>query len=346
MKYDFLGNTDLKVSKICLGTMTFGEQNTEAEGHEQLDHAVSSGINFIDTAEMYPVVSRAETYGDTERIIGTWLKKRNKRDDVILATKIAGPAPHITWMRNPMGFDRAQMKEALEGSLKRLQTDYVDLYQVHWPERRTNFFGQRGYKHQANEKWEDNFEEILETAQELIKEGKIRHFGVSNETPWGMHRYFQLAESKALPRVVSVQNPYSLLNRSYETGMAEISIRGKAGLLAYSPLGFGLLSGKYHRGEDNEKSRINLFKVFARYNSENSYKATEQYMKIAQDAGITPTQLALAFVNSRDFVTANIIGATSMEQLKENISSIDVDLSKDTLKAIEAVHAGIPDPAP
>ncbi|MEM6805401.1 MAG: aldo/keto reductase, partial [Bacteroidota bacterium] len=249
MKYDFLGNTDLKVSKICLGTMTFGEQNTEAEGHEQLDHAVASGINFIDTAEMYPVVSRAETYGDTERIIGTWLKKRNKRDDVILATKIAGPAPHITWMRNPMGFDRAQIKEALEGSLKRLQTDYVDLYQVHWPERRTNFFGQRGYKHQSNEAWQDNFEEILESVQELIKEGKIRHFGVSNETPWGMHRYLQLADSKALPRVVSVQNPYSLLNRSYETGMAEISIRGKAGLLAYSPLGFGLLSGKYHRGE-------------------------------------------------------------------------------------------------
>ncbi|MDW3651535.1 MAG: NADP(H)-dependent aldo-keto reductase [Bacteroidia bacterium] len=346
MKYTQLGKTDEKVSLICLGTMTFGEQNTEAEGHEQLDYAVSQGINFIDTAEMYPIATRKETQGDTERIIGTWLKKRNKRDDLILATKITGPAPHITWLRDPMKFDASQIREALEGSLKRLQTDYVDLYQLHWPERRTNFFGQRGYKHNPKSVWEENFEEILETVQDLMKEGKIRHLGLSNETPWGFQKFLQLSERKNLPRVVSVQNPYSLLNRLYEVGMAEISIREDAGLLAYSPLAFGLLSGKYHRGEDNEKSRINLFKVFARYNSTNCHKATEEYMKIAEQEGISPTQLALAFVNSRDFMTSNIIGATSMEQLKENISSVDIELSTDALKAIEAVQANIPDPAP
>ena len=248
MIYDKLGNTDLEVSKICLGTMTFGEQNTEAEGHQQMDYAISQGVNFFDTAELYSVPGRAETQGSTERIIGTWFKSRKNRSKVILATKVTGPSDGLKYIRNPLQFTPAQIRIAIEGSLTRLQTDYVDLYQLHWPERKANFFGKRGFVYDENDPWVDNFLDILSTMQELMDEGKIRHFGISNETPWGMMRYLQLAEQHKLPKCVSIQNPYSLLNRTFETGLAEIAIREQAGLLAYSPMAFGLLSGKYHTG--------------------------------------------------------------------------------------------------
>lgn len=346
MKYTTLANTDLKVSKICLGTMTFGEQNTESEGHEQLDYAISQGVNFIDTAEMYPVPGREETQGSTERIIGTWIQKRQNRDSFVLATKIAGPSPRFSYMRNPMRFDREQIHQALGESMERLQTDYIDIYQLHWPERRTNFFGMRGYRHSESDPWEENFEEILEVMQELIKEGKIRYLGISNETPWGFSRFLHLAEAKGLPRVVSVQNPYSLLNRSYEIGMAEMSIREKVGLLAYSPMAFGMLSGKYHGSNPPKNGRLSRFDVMSRYSSENSRNATQAYIDIAKEIGISTAQLALAYVNMRPFLTSNIIGATNMDQLKENISSIDVELSKETLQAIDEVQNRIPNPAP
>lgn len=346
MKYAALGNTDLQVSKICLGTMTFGEQNTEKEAHEQLDYSISQGVNFIDTAEMYPVPGRAETQGSTEQIIGSWIKKRKNRDSFVLATKIAGPAPRFNYIRDPLGFKREQIHQALEQSLRRLQTDYIDLYQLHWPERRTNFFGQRAYKHSASDPWENNFEEVLGILQDLIKEGKIRHIGISNETPWGFSRFLHLAESKGLPRVVSVQNPYSLLNRSYEMGMAEMSIRENAGLLAYSPMAFGMLSGKYHSENPPKDGRLTVYPNMSRYTSENSRKATGEYMAIAQEAGISIAQLSLAFINHQVFLSSTIIGATKMEQLKENIESVDINLSKETLKAIEEVQNRIPNPAP
>lgn len=346
MELKTLGNTDLKVSKICLGTMTFGEQNTEAEGHEQLNYALEHGINFIDTAEMYAVPSRAETCGSTERIIGTWLKDRKDRSEIILATKIVGPSPGIDYIRDPLDFKPASIRTALEGSLKRLQTDYVDLYQLHWPERNTNFFSKRGYKHDANEKWKDNFLEILETMQELVKSGKIRHFGVSNETPWGVMRFLNEAEKHNLPRCVSIQNPYGLLNRTFEVGLSEIAMREQVSLLAYSPMGFGLLSGKFHKKTDTPKDRINKYKKFARYNSQQCWDATTKYIEIAEKHGMTPAQMSLAFVNDRPFMGSNIIGATSMTQLKENISSANIKLSKEVLAEIEAVQAATPNPAP
>ncbi len=346
MKYTTLGDTNLKVSKICLGTMTWGQQNTEAEGHEQMDYALDQGINFWDTAEMYSIPSRKETYGSTEHIIGNWFKKTGKRDQVILATKIVGPFPGITWIRNPLDFKKASIYTAIENSLNRLQTDYVDVYQLHWPERRTNFFGRKEYKHSPSDPWEDNFLEILEAMQNLIQQGKIRHFGISNETPWGLIHFLKLAEKHNLPRVASVQNPYNLLNRTYEIGLAEISIREKAGLLAYSPMGFGMLSGKYHKGLDKPENRINQFNGYNRYSGELSKRATAKYLEIAENHGLSLAQLSLAFVTSRPFVTSNIIGATSMEQLKENIGSINVEISKDLIKEIETVHKEIPNPAP
>lgn len=346
MEYTTLGQTDLKVSKICLGTMTFGEQNTEAEGHEQLDYALSQGINFIDTAELYSVPGRAETQGSTERIIGTWINSRKNRDQYVLATKIVGPAANLTYIRNPLKFNRSQIQTALEGSLRRLQTDYVDLYQLHWPERKTNFFGKRSYIHDPNDPWEDNFLEILEVMQDLIQQGKIRHFGVSNETPWGLMRFLQLAEKHDLPRCVSIQNPYSLLNRTFEVGLAEVAIRESAGLLAYSPMAFGLLSGKYHQGTDTPRDRINQFRTLSRYNSHNSKEATGRYLAIAEKHGLSLAQMSLAFVNSRPFVTSNIIGATTMKQLKENVASIELELPYEVLREIEEVHNEIPNPAP
>lgn len=346
MEYNFLGNTREKVSKICLGTMTFGEQNTEAEGHEQLDYALDQGINFIDTAEMYSVPGRPETQGSTERIIGTWLHARRNRDKFLLATKVTGPSAGLKHIRNPLRFTREQILEAIEGSLKRLQTDYVDLYQLHWPERNTNFFGKLGYKHDPAEVWEDNLLEVLQVMQDLIAAGKIRYFGVSNETPWGLMRFLYLAERHGLPRGVSIQNPYNLLNRTFEIGLAEVAMREQAGLLAYSPMAFGLLSGKYHEGTAASDARIHQFKQLARYNGGLSHEATEEYLGIAKKHGMSLAQLSLAFVQQQPFVTSNIIGATTMAQLRENIESIQVRLSDDILQEIEAVHQRIPNPAP
>jgi aryl-alcohol dehydrogenase-like predicted oxidoreductase len=346
MKYRKLGHTDIDVSLICLGTMTWGEQNTEKEAHEQLDYATDQGINFIDTAEMYPVPPRAETVHRTEEYIGTWLKDQ-QRDDVVLATKVVGRSA-MDWFRPdgaPTKANREQIRYAIEGSLERLQTDYIDLYQIHWPDRPTNFFGQLGYEHQEDPDATPLLE-TLETLGELVDEGKVRYIGVSNETAWGIMKYLQLAERHGLPRLVSVQNPYSLLNRSYEVGAAEVSIREKAGLLAYSPLGFGMLTGKYDGGKSPENARLTLFEQYDRYTDDKSINAAAAYNSLARKADLTPAQLALAWVNSRDFLTSNIIGATSMEQLEENISSVDVELDEDLVEEIEAIHHRYTYPAP
>ncbi|MBC6997719.1 NADP(H)-dependent aldo-keto reductase [Cytophaga sp. FL35] len=346
MKYTKLPHTDIEVSKICLGTMTWGNQNTEAEGHEQMDYALDQGINFFDTAELYPIPAHPDRHSVTEKIIGTWFKKNGNRDKVVLASKIAGKADFTKFIRTS-GFKKDSIIEAVNASLTRLQTDYIDLYQLHWPERNTNYFGKRGYKHDVSDHWEDNIHQVLETLRDLVREGKIRHVGLSNETPWGTMRF--LTESKvhaSLPRMLTIQNPYSLLNRLFEVGLSEISIREKIGLLAYSPLGFGTLSGKYLGGMMPANSRLNLFPNYARYSGETAVKATEQYNTLAKENGLSLAQMALAFVNTRPFLTSNIIGATTMSQLKENIASIDVDLSEEVLKNIEAIHNQIPNPAP
>lgn len=344
MEYRKLGKTDLKVSVICLGTMTWGEQNTEEEAHLQLDYALSKGINFIDTAELYSVPARAETYGATETFIGNWIASRKNRDKFILATKMAGPGPeHI---RGGSKYTPEQMRMALENSLQRLQTDYIDLYQLHWPERKTNFFGRLGYKHKPGDPWQENFREILETLGQFIREGKIRHIGLSNETPWGVMRYLAEAEKSGLPRIVSIQNPYNLLNRTYEIGLAEISHRERCGLLAYSPLAFGLLTGKYFVKNPPQNARISLFSQLPRYNNEQAWAAARKYVELARANRLSPAQMALAWVNSRTFVTSNIIGATSLEQLKENIASIHVTLDQDVLEQIGEIHTTQPNPAP
>ena len=326
--------------------MTWGRQNTEAEGHEQMDYAFDQGINFFDTAELYPIPAHPDRYAVTEKIIGTWFKKTGNRDKVILASKIAGKAEFTKFIRTT-GFSRASIIEAVDGSLERLQTDYIDLYQLHWPERNTNYFGKRGYEHDISDHWQDNIHQVLETLRDLIRDGKIRHVGISNETPWGTMRF--LEESKvhmSLPRAITIQNPYSLLNRLFEVGLAEISIRSKIGLLAYSPLGFGVLSGKYLGGMKPANARVTLFSTHNRYSGENAAKATQRYYELAQEHSLSLAQMALAFVTSRPFVTSNIIGATTMQQLKENISSIDVELSDEVLKGIEIIHSEIPNPAP
>ena len=345
MKYTAIDNTDIKVSEICLGTMTFGEQNTEIEAHEQLNYAVENGVNFIDTAEMYSVPGSKETQGSTERFIGSWLQHQ-KRENLVLATKITGPNPGLSYIRENMGFSNEAINDALEKSLKRLKTDYVDVYQLHWPERSTNFFGKRNYQHNFDEKWDDNFKEIIQKLDSLVKEGKIRHYGVSNETPWGLMRHLDESSKHQLTRCKTIQNPYSLLNRTYEIGLAEISMREKVGLLAYSPMAFGMLSGKYLDGKMPEGSRLKLFPVFSRYNSDQSRLLTQKYADLAKELNISLAQLSLAFVTQQPFVTANIIGATSMEQLKENISSIQVELSKETLQKIDDIQEFQPNPAP
>jgi aryl-alcohol dehydrogenase-like predicted oxidoreductase len=345
MKYTTLPNTDTKVSKICLGTMTFGQQNTESEGHSQLDFAFEKGINFIDTAEMYSVPARQETYGSTEKIIGTWFKKSGKRDEVVLATKIAGPNPLFTYMRDKNDFSPASIQFALDQSLKRLQTDYIDLYQMHWPERKTNTFGQRGFKI-IEEGWEDNFHQVLETLQGFIQQGKIKNIGVSNETTWGMMRFLEESKKHNLPRISTIQNPYSLVNRSFEVGLSEICYRENVGLLAYSPMAFGVLSGKFLTGESHPNARINLFPQFARYNSENTREASRLYNEIAKDFGLTLTELALAFIEKQPFVTSTIIGATNLEQLEQNINTINVSLSEEIMLEVENVQNNFPNPAP
>lgn len=345
MKYTTLPNTDIKISKICLGTMTFGEQNTEAEGHAQMDYALEQGVNFFDTAEMYSVPGRKETYGSTEKILGTWFKKSGKREAVFLASKIAGPSPGMPYIRENMDFSPASIALSIDKSLTRLQTDYIDLYQLHWPERKANCFGQRGFKVQ-DDVWEDNIQNILETLDGFIKQGKINHIGLSNETPWGIMRFLEESKYQNLPRIKTVQNPYSLLSRLFEVGSSEVCMRENVGLLAYSPLGFGRLTGKFLNGESLPKSRIELFPQFARYNSAQCTEATKLYNKIAIKYGLSLTEMSLAFVTQQAFVTSNIIGATSLEQLKENIASIDVVLSDEIIAEINAVQAVIPDPAP
>ncbi|BBN60096.1 NADP(H)-dependent aldo-keto reductase [Hydrogenovibrio marinus] len=347
MIYNSLGNTDIQVSRICLGTMTWGEQNTQSEAFEQMDYALNQGVNFWDTAELYSVPPRAETYGATEIMIGNWFAKNGRRDDVVLASKIAGPMGPASHIRDGQGrFNREQITQALEASLKRLQTDYLDLYQLHWPERPTNYFGKLNYEWVDEPQNLTSFEETLEVLTEFVKQGKIRQIGLSNETAWGAMKFLQIAEAKGLQKIVTVQNPYSLLNRSYEVGLAEVSRHEGIGLLAYSPLGFGALSGKYLNGAKPEGSRLALFPNYDRYMGANAVRATELYAALAKGNGLTPTQLALAFVNSRPFLSANIIGATSMEQLKENIDSINITLDDEVLYQIERIHAQYTIPAP
>jgi len=344
MKYTTLPNTDIKVSKICLGTMTWGNQNTQDEGFAQMDLAIDKGVNFFDVAELYPVPANAETYADTERIIGNWFSKTGNRDKVVLATKIAGPGDYTAHIRTT-GFSKEALNEAVDNSLKRLQTDYIDLYQLHWPERQTNTFGVRDYKHNPNDKWEDNFNDILHNLDEIVKSGKIRQVGISNEGAWGTMRYLEESKVHNLPRMITIQNAYSLLCRQFEGDLAEVAHRENIGLLAYSPMGNGVLSGKYIKGTAADNARLKLFPRFARFSSEQCTEATKRYMKIAEDNNMTIAQMSLAFVNEQPFVTSNIIGATSIEQLKENIDSINVTLTEDVMKAINAVHAEIPNPA-
>lgn len=349
MLYRPLGRTGLNVSVICLGTMTWGEQNTEAEAHAQLDLALASGINFIDTAEMYPVPPKPDTQGRTEQYIGTWLKKTGKRQDVILATKAAGPArqalrpSHIRGGR--LTFNRTNLFEAVDQSLQRLQTDHIDLYQLHWPDRSTNYFGQLGYTHVADEDTTP-IEETLDALQALVQSGRVRHVGLSNETPWGVSRFLANADTRDVPRVASIQNPYSLLNRTFEIGLAEFAMRDQVGLLAYSPLAFGVLSGKYLGGAKPAGARLSLFERFQRYTNPQAEAATQAYVALFTAHGIDPAQGALAYVNSRPFVTANIIGATTMAQLQANIASIDLVLPQAVVDGIEAIHRRMPNPAP
>ena len=347
MEYRRLGRTDIEVSVICLGTMTFGKQNTEAEGHAQMDFAVDHGVNFFDVAEMYSSPPSEETCGRSEEILGTWFKASGKRDKVVLATKAVGPGTRFPYIRdgNPK-FNRTHLEAAVEGSLKKLQTDVIDVYQLHWPERQANYFGKRGYVHGADQNWTP-IEETLSVLKDLVDAGKIRAVGLSNETPWGMMKFADIADRMGLPRAVSVQNPYNLLNRLYEVGCAEVSIREEMGLLAYSPLAGGYLSGKYIGGAKPEGARMTLFADnFSRYLKPHADEAIEAYVGIARDHGLDPSQMALAYVNSRDFVTSNIIGATRLDQLAANIASADITLSEEVLEAIETVQTSYPDPCP
>jgi aryl-alcohol dehydrogenase-like predicted oxidoreductase len=325
--------------------MTFGKQNTEQEAHEQLNYAFEQGVNFIDTAEMYSVPPSKETQGNSEKCIGSWLKHQ-KRENVVVASKVTGPSNNFSYLRDNLGFSKPVILEALDKSLQRLQTDYVDLYQLHWPDRNAPMFGQRNYKHNPNEQWEDNVQEVIETLDELVKQGKIRHYGVSNETSWGVMHHLSKSSQNNLTRCKTIQNPYSLLNRLFEINLAEVSMREKVGLLAYSPLAFGVLTGKYLNGQLPDKSRIKLFPQYSRYNSEQSNFLTLKYATLATELNITLAELSLAFINQQPFLTGNIIGATTMEQLKENIGSIHVELSEETLLKIDEIQALQPNPAP
>jgi len=344
MNYRKLGNTELDVSTICLGTMTWGEQNTQDEGFEQMDYSLDHGVNFFDTAELYAVPPKEETYGDTEEIIGNWFQKTKKRDKIILATKVAGPARN--YLRGGQNsFVGKNLDDALEASLKRLKTDYIDLYQLHWPERNVNSFGKLGYEHKENE-W-NSFEEVLDNLNKHIKNGKIRYVGLSNETPWGVMNYLKLSKDKDLPRMMSIQNPYSLLNRSYEVGLAEVSIREQIGCLAYSPLASGYLSGKYRNGALPKGSRIERdFDFWSRYRKPNTEKAVEEYYKISKKHNLDISQMSIKFCEVQDFMTSVIIGATTMEQLKTNIESVKVKLDKEIIKEINEVQKIYPNPCP
>ena len=348
MEYRQLGSTDVKMSLMTLGTMTYGEQNTQADAFEQLDYALAQGVNTIDVAEMYPVPPREATYGASEVIVGHWLASRGCRADVVLATKVTGNGslnPGFDYIRGGPRPSAQQIKQAVEGSLRRLQTDYIDLYQIHWPDRTTNFFGRLGYQALADEE-SIALEESVLALGDLVKEGKIRHYGLSNETPWGVMEAFRVAHQHHLPKPVSIQNPYNLLNRSYEVGLAEISLREQVGLLAYSPLAFGMLSGKYYQGACPEKSRLALYDRFTRYTKPYAKAAADAYVDLARAHQLEPSEMALAFVNQQAFVTANIIGATTMEQLKSNIRSVNVVLSDELMMSIDAIHQQYCNPAP
>ncbi|MFJ9531766.1 NADP(H)-dependent aldo-keto reductase [Herbaspirillum sp. NPDC101396] len=349
MQYRPLGRTNINVSLITLGTMTWGEQNTEAEAHAQLDYATERGINLIDVAEMYPVPPKAETQGLSERYLGTWLRKSGKRDQLLIATKATGPARKPHNPRHVRGginnFDREGLTEALNGSLERLQLDHVDLYQLHWPDRSVNSFGQLNYSHIADEETVA-IDETLSILSEFVKAGKIRHIGLSNETSWGVAQFLRAAEKFDLERIVTIQNPYNLLNRSFEINLAEFAHREQVGLLAYSPLAFGVLSGKYENGARPAGGRLTLFERFARYTNPQAEAAAKAYVALARKHGIDPAQLALAYVNSRPFVTSNIIGATTLEQLRSNIDSLSVQLSPEIVEQIDAIHKTQPNPAP
>ena len=344
MNYKKLGNTDIDVSTICLGTMTWGEQNTQDEAFEQMDFALDQGVNFWDTAELYSVPPKEETFGHTEIIIGNWFKKRNKREKIILATKVAGPAR--SYIRNgENNYNIQNMTKALDGSLKRLQTDYIDLYQLHWPERNVNNFGRLGYIHEENH-WNE-FEDVLENLKKFINQGKIREIGLSNETPWGVSKYLEISKQKKLPRMMSIQNPYSLLNRTYEVGLSEISIRDKIGLLAYSPLASGFLTGKYRNNSLPKNSRIERDGDFwTRYNKPNRNNAIEEYYKIAEKYSLDMAQMSIKFCEIQDFMTSVIIGATTMDQLKTNIESVNVNLSDDVIEEINKIQTIYPNPCP
>ena len=345
MKFKKLGTTELDVSLICLGTMTWGTQNTEKDAFEQMDYSLDHGVNFFDTAELYSVPPNSDSYGKTEVIIGNWFEKRKNREKIILASKIAGPG--CNWIRGGRNsFDEKTIGEAINGSLKRLKTDYIDLYQLHWPERSTNYFGKRDYTFDSDEGEWNSFESVLEALGKFIKSGKIRYIGMSNETPYGLSRYIELSKSKNLPRMMSVQNPYNLVNRTYEIGMSEISIREKCGLLVYYPLATGALSGKYRNGKMPKNSRQALFKGWERHLNPLAMKAYEEYYKLAKENNMTMAQLAQAFVNTRPFVTSNIIGATTMDQLKENIDSVNIELTDEIIDKINIIHNNNPNPSP
>lgn len=346
MLYRPLGRSQLKVSALCLGSMTWGEQNNQNDAFAQIDRARDAGVNFIDTAEMYPVPPKGETYGSTEQIIGNYFKERGGRDKWIVASKVAGPGNGMTHIRDGQTrFNREHITAAVDASLARLQTDYIDLYQLHWPDRRTNYFGHLGYQHNPDETTTP-IEDTLEALDELVRSGKIRHIGLSNETPWGVSRFLHLAESRGWPRIASIQNPYNLLNRSYEIGLAEMSIREQVGLLAYSPLAFGTLTGKYLNGLRPEKGRLTLFSRFSRYTNPEAQSACARYVQLARDHGMDPAQMALAFVTRQPFVTSNIIGATNMDQLNRNLSSINMGLTDKVLEGIAEIHRSQPNPAP
>lgn len=345
MHYRTLGKSELRVSRICLGTMTFGNQNSESEAHQQLDFALSQGVNFLDLAEIYPVPTSADTQGRTEEFVGNWMQQRNNRHQVVIATKVSGPAEMVSYLRPDICFDRRNIRMAVDASLQRLQTDYIDLYQLHWPDRKTNFFGQLGYQHDLS----GDGTPILETLQvlkELVDEGKIRYVGLSNESPWGVMTFLKYAEMYQLPRVISVQNPYCLLNRTDEIGLTEVLQREQLDLLAYSPLGFGVLSGKYLNDQRPPGARLTLFPNYARYIKPNGIRATQAYVDLARQHGLDPAQMALAYVNSRAFTGATIIGATTLSQLQLNIASDDLILCDEVLLSIDAIHEGNPNPSP
>ncbi len=344
MQYTKLPHSTLEISKLCLGTMTFGEQNSQQDAFEQLDYAVAQGINFIDTAEMYPVPPKAQSQGLTEQFIGNWLSKSGKREKVLIATKIAGPR-NVPYIRDNMSLNRRHIHTAIDDSLTRLQTDYVDLYQLHWPQRQTNCFGQLNYPYPDAQE-EVTLIETLEALNELVKAGKVRYIGVSNETPWGVMTLLRLAEKHDLPRIVSIQNPYNLLNRSFEVGLSEISHYEGVQLLAYSPMAFGTLSGKYLDGARPKGARCTLFERFQRYSTPQGLEATKAYVSLARDYGLDPAQMALAFVNQRPFVASNIIGATTLDQLKANIESLNVKLEDEVLNKIQQIGTIYSNPCP